>query len=93
MPHEAEVAAQATEEDDDKVTGDAGLLTGATEAGVVVAGTGLGLPAPRPVTVDVWPLIVTVDVVNWTCGTVTVVTRCVVVELWAIVKPAETPVL
>ncbi len=40
----------------------------------------------------VWPLTVMVEVVNWTCGTVTVVTREVVMLLAEMVRPEEMPV-
>lgn len=60
---------------------------------VAVADAALGDPAAKPVTVDVDPLSVIVDVVNCTCGTVKVVTTVDSELDEGIVWPAETPVL
>lgn len=64
-----------------------------TAPAVDEAAAELGQPAARPVLVLVWPLTTTVEVVNWTWGTVTVVTSGVVMLLEGIVQPEETPVL
>lgn len=68
-------------------------MGGGGGAGVVDAAALLGPHPPRPTEQVVCPATVTVDVVNETLGTVTVVTRCVVILLPEQVNPADTPVL
>ena len=66
---------------------------GTAPALVGVAAAGAGEPAPRPTDCVVVPPVVMVFVVMATCGTVTVVTKLVVMLLPGQVRPEETPVV